>query len=180
MAITFSALLKDKSFGLKTKKDIKELYDLVREEVFSKRLNLEGHSLPTTMNEWITLVEGDKKLLKRDVDVVDFSLANDEAYSAWKKALLRKRKEAVEASKTIYVSKPSHDIFVRIKELEQTQEASMQYMNGKKDDLVAALSDMQAASALLLQTYDKVAKSFKFPPRQMALTRVKVRKGKEA
>lgn len=172
MPIRFSDLLADEAFGVRNRRDIREFYDAVKDAVAEGSVNLEGHSLPTTLNAWIARVEGDGKMLKRDTDTVDFSLADDEALASWRERWLAAR---TPKPKTVYTSASAHALFERVKALEEVNRASLAATNGKKDDLLSALSDMQAAAALLLQCYDRVRTPLKLPDRELPLSAVKPR-----
>lgn len=169
MSVTFTDLLKDPAFAVKNRKQIKELYDLIKKLVKEKKLNLEGHTLPASFNDWIVLIEGNKKLPKRDTDVVDFSLAQDKKYESWRKAYLI-------ASNPVLMSQAAKDLLESVQELETASTNSMSLMNGNKDDVVTALSDMQAAIAIFLNTYDKHKTKLQLPNRDTALERIKIAK----
>lgn len=176
MPITFDALLADARFGVANRRDIKRFYDDIKEAVANGELNLEGHSLPTTMNAWITLVEGEDGRIKGDYDVVSFSLADDKALETWSRRRLEAQTKSQETARSIYVSESSRELFERVKELEQSQRHSMEMTNAKKDDILGALSDLQAAVALFLQSYDRVRGPLRLPNRELALDKVRVRK----
>jgi len=173
MPTLFSDLLKDPAFEVSNRRAVKELYETVKTAVRAKKLNLEGHTLPTSLNDWIKQVEGDKKLPARDVDVVDFSLAEDKKLDKWRKTYL--------ASKNpVLMSQGAKNMLEAVQELETANKNSMTLMNGNKDDVVAALSDLQAAVYLFMTTYDKVSSGLKLPERSTPLERVKIGKAKAA
>ena len=167
--MTFSQLLSDDAYKIANRRDLKRIYDDVKNAVRDNDLTLEGHTLPTTMNAFIEQVEGKKDALSRDYDVVDFSLANNGKLKRWRDRYLLRDKQ-------VFVSAEAKELFENIKQLEGASERSMQSTNGKKDDLLTALSDLQAAAALALQSYDKVRERFKLPDRGLAVEQVKVRK----
>lgn len=171
MPLTFSQLLGDDTFRVANRRDIKRFYDEVKTAVREGDLTLEGHTLPTTMNAFIEQVENKKDALSRDYDVVDFSLADNGKLKRWRERYLLRDKQ-------VFVSPDAKELFDHIKQLSEANERSMQSTNGKKDDLLTALSDLQAAAALTLQSYDKVRERFKLPDRALAAEQVKVRKGK--
>jgi hypothetical protein len=180
MPITFAELLVDKTFAIKNRRDIKAFYEAVKQAVKSKKLRLEGHSLPVSLNDWIRRIEGDKKSLGRDLDVVDFSLADDKKFQGWKRAFLEELAKTREAHKTISLSQSAYDLLLGLKALQEANHSSMQLMNGNKDDVVAGLSDLQGAAYMLLSSYDKVRESLKLPLREVALERVKIKAPKPA
>lgn len=169
MPVTFSQLLGDATFKVRNRRDLKRFYDEVKLAVRENDLALEGHTLPTTMNAFIERVEGKKDALSRDYDVVDFSLASNGKLKRWRERYLLRDRQVV-------TSAESRELFERIKTLADASDRSMKSTNGKKDDLLTALSDLQAAAALTVQTYDKVRETFKLPDRVLELEQVKVRK----
>lgn len=173
MPTLFSDLLKDPAFEVTNRRAVKGLYETIKTAVKAKRLNLEGHTLPTSLNEWIKLVEGDKKLPARDVDVVDFSLAEDKKFDKWRKTYLA-------GKNPVLMSAGAKSLLEAVQELETANKNSMGLMNGNKDDVVAALSDLQAAVYMFMTTYDKVGGGLKLPERSTPLERVKVGKPKKA
>lgn len=176
MAVRFSELITDPRFGVKSRRSLKALYNEVREAVREGRLNLEGHSLPTTMNAFIEALGGRVKPLAADSDVVDFSIAEDEKFEAWAGGRLGTRVRG----KTTYVSAPSRELLHGIQGLERAREASMLKGSAKKEEIVSHLSDMQAAISEFLSTYDNVRRQLKLPDHRLDLGRVKVRGKKEA
>lgn len=173
MPVTFSQLLGDAAFKVGNRRDLKRLYDEVRTAVREQDLTLEGHTLPTTMNAFIEQVEGERDALSRDYDVVDFSLADNTKLKRWRERYLLRDKQ-------VFVVAEARELFERIKELGEANERSMHSTNGKKDDLLTALSDLQAAAALMLQSYDRVRETFKLPDQALTLEQVKVRRGRNA
>ena len=167
MSILFSSFLKDSAFEVKNRRDIRELYETVKGAVKDEVLQLEGHTLPASFNDWIRQVEGDKKLPKRDVDVVDFSLADDKKYAAWRNNFLQSKNPVV-------LSQGAKDLLEAVKDMDTANSASMTLMNGTKDDVVAALSDLQAAVYMFMSTYDRVGGKLALPERDTPLERVKV------
>lgn len=171
MPVTFEDLLKDKQLNIKNRKDIKTFYTHMRNAIFDKKLTPDGHSLPTTMNAWIKQVEGDKKLLSNDYDVVNFSVSED-SLKPW----LAQYKQKYAPVKTVYVTQHSRDILEAVQDLEKAQQESLQQTNNKKEDVLSAMSDLQAAVALFLSTYDSTHKKLRLPDRTLNLERVKVKK----
>lgn len=169
MPILFSHLLTDPAFAIKNRRDIKTFYDQVKSDVKANKLTLEGHTLPLGMNDFIRLVEGDKKLPARDSDVVDFSLAEDKKYASWRSSYLAEQNP-------VYLSAQAKDLLQSVQELDTASSSSMSLMNGTKDDVVAALSDLQAAVYMFMTSYDKVQKGLGLPERTTALERVKLKK----
>lgn len=179
MPVTFSSFLTDENFNINNRRDLKALYDRVKANVAAGELNLEGHTLPTTLNAWIERVEGDDKRLSRDVDVVDFSLADDKKLVAWKKSYFGELNRALAAKKTVYASQEVRDLLEGVQELEKANANSLNLMNGNKDDLVSGLSDLQGAVYLLLGAYDGARDKLKLPARDTPLESVKVRQPKK-
>jgi hypothetical protein len=175
MAVRFSELIADPRFGVKSRRSLKALYGEVWEAVKEGRLNLEGHSLPTTMNAFIEALGGRVKPLAADSDVVDFSIAEDEKYEAWAGRRLGSRTRG----KTTYVSAPSRELLGAIQELERAREASMLKGSAKKEEVLSRLSDLQAATSEFLSTYEGVRHQLKLPDYRLDLSRVKVRGKKE-
>lgn len=178
MPVTFSSFLTDEAFDIKNRRDLKLLYERVKADVAAGDLGLEGHTLPTTLNTWLKTVEGDDKLLSRDVDVVDFSIADDKKLTAWKKSYFGELNRAIAAKKTVYASQEARDLLEGVQELEQANANSLNLMNGTKDDLVSGLSDLQGAVYLLLGAYDGAREKLKLPARDTPLESVKVRQAK--
>lgn len=176
MPITFTELLRDEALRVSNRRDVRSLYDEVKRAVREGELDLEGHSLPTTLNAWIREVEGKGKELKNDVDTVEFSLAENAALKRWRQAQAREAERGDASARSVYVSPNSHALFDRVKELERANEASLGVSNGKKDDILGALSDLQAAVGLFLHTYDGVRGALKLPDRALPADKVKVRK----
>ena len=173
MPTLFSDLLQDPAFEIKNRRAVKELYETVKTAVKAKKLNLEGHTLPTSLNEWIKMVEGDKKLPARDVDVVDFSLTEDKKLAKWRKGYL--------ASKNpVLMSQGAKQLLEAVQELGAANQNSMGLMNGNKDDVVAALSDLQAAVYMFMTAYDQVQSKLKLPERSTPLECVKIAKTRAA
>jgi ribonucleotide reductase alpha subunit len=166
--VTFSQLLDDETFKVRNRRDLKRFYDEVKLAVRESDLALEGHTLPTTMNAFIERVEGKKDALTRDYDVVDFSLASNGKLKRWRDRYLLRDKQVVTTAE-------ARELFERIKELSAASDRSMKSTNGKKDDLLTALSDLQAAAALTVQTYDNIREAFKLPDRALEIEQVKVR-----
>lgn len=174
MSVTFSELLQDEQLGVKTRRDVRRLYDAAKLAVSEKRLTLEGHSLPTTLNRWIAQVEGKTELPKREVDVVDFSFAEDDKLSRWKADLspeppLRKR----------VMSAAAKDLLESLKALEQANSESLAMTNGKKDDVLMALSDLQGAVYSFLESYDQAQEGLRLPERGLELSQVQVRQSRK-
>ena len=165
----FTEMLADDAYKVRNRRDIKRFYQEVREAVSAGKLGLDGHTLPTTMNAFIEQVEGKPNALANDYDVVDFSLATNGKLKSWRQSYLLKDKQ-------VQVGPEARELFERVKELAAANERSLGSTNGKKDDLLTALSDLQAAVALLLQSYDQVREQFKLPDRALELAQVKVRK----
>lgn len=178
MPITFTELLRDDGLRVSTRRDVRALYDEVKRAVREGELALEGHSLPTTLNAWIREVEGPGKELKNDVDTVEFSLAEDAALKRWRAARARAAERSEAGARSVYVSPNSHALFERVKELERANDASLGVTNAKKDVVLGALSDLQAAVGLFLQTYDGVRVALKLPDRALPADKVKVRKAR--
>lgn len=178
MPITFSSFLNDESFEVKNRRDLKALYERVKAAVAAGELNLEGHTLPTTLNTWLRLVEPNEKPLSRDVDVVDFSLADDKKLAAWKKGYLGELSKERAAKKTVYASQAARDLLASVQELTAANANSLSLMNGNKDDLISGLSDLQGAVYLLLGAYDAAREKLKLPARDTPLGSVKVRQAK--
>ena len=179
MPVTFSSFLQDETFEVKNRRDLKALYERVKTDVAVGELTLEGHTLPTTLNVWLKTVEGDDKLLSRDVDVVDFSIADDKKLTAWKKSYFGELHKERVAKKTVYTSQAARDLLSSVQELEQANANSLNLMNGNKDDLVSGLSDLQGAVYLLLNAYDGARDKLKLPARDTPLESVKVRQAKK-
>ncbi len=171
MPILFTDLLKDPAFEIKNRKDIKELYETIKENVKNKKLNLEGHTLPDSFITWIKSVEGDKKLPKTDTDVVDFSLAQDAKYDSWRKSYLI-------AKNPIFMTQSEKELITHLQTLDKSAQESLAAINASKDDIVATLSDLQANIALFLTYYDKNKTKLKLPDRHTALERVKTKKAR--
>ena len=167
MPILFTDLMRDDAFEIRNRKTLRELYEVVKEAVKAKHLNLEGHTLPTGFNTWLAELEPDKKLPARNTDVVDFSLADDKAFATWRKRYLSEKNP-------IYLSSGAKELLQTVQELDATSTASMTSINGTKDDVVAALSDLQAAVYMFMTSYDKVQKGLNLPERGVALERVKL------
>ena len=171
MTILFSELIRDKAFNIKNRKALKEFYDTTKNAVKAKKLNLEGHTLPVSLNDWFSQIEPDKPLPKRDTDVVDFSISEDKKYHNWRKAYLI-------AQNPIFMNQAEKNLVESLQALENANTNSIELMNGSKDDLVTALSDIQAAISILLTTYDSNKKKLALPDRTVALERVKIGKAK--
>ncbi len=165
----FTEMLTDNAYKVRNRRDVKRFYQEVRDAVAAGTLGLDGHTLPTTMNAFIERVEGKPGALSNDYDVVGFSLADNGKLKRWRQTYLLKDKQ-------VNVSAEARELFERVKELAAANERSMGSTNGKKDDLLTALSDLQAAVALLLQSYDQLREGFKLPDRALKLTQVKVRR----
>ena len=155
------------------------MYEWVKAAVAAGEVTLEGHTLPTTLNAWIERVEGSDKRLSRDVDVVDFSLADDKKLAVWKKQYFGEVHKERAAKKTVYTSQAARDLLKGVQELEQANANSLNLMNGNKDDLVSGLSDLQGAVYLLLNAYDGAREKLKLPERDTPLESVKVRQSKK-
>ena len=179
MPVTFNELFQDEAFEVRNRRDLKAFYDLVKETVKKGDLDLEGHTLPTTMNEWIRQLEGDKNLPKREQDVVDFSLAEDETFKRWKKAYLNELKKAKLAKQTVYVSQDAKDLVESVQAVHDANARSLEMTNNKKEDVLAALSDLQGAVYMFLSTYDGARSSLKLPDRALPLEVFKVRQTKK-
>jgi hypothetical protein len=169
MPVLFTDLLKDPAFDLKNRNHIKELYSSLKTAVKENKLNLEGHTLPDSLNDWIRSIEGDKKIPKTDTDVVNFSLAEDKKYENWRKVYLL-------AKNPIFMSQSEKELVENLQDLESASNNSLSLMNGTKDDVVAALSDLQAAVSIFLSNYDKNRSKLKLPDRLVALERVQIQK----
>ncbi len=179
MPVTFSSFLQDEAFEVKNRRDLKALYERVKTDVAAGDLNLEGHTLPTTLNVWLERVEGSDKLLSRDVDVVDFSIADDKKLAVWKKSYFGELHKERVAKKTVYASQAARDLLSSVQELEQANANSLNLMNGTKDNLLSGLSDLQGAVYLLLNAYDGARDKLKLPARDTPLESVKVRQAKK-
>ncbi len=169
MPVLFTDLLKDPAFEIKNRNHIKELYSSLKMAVKEKKLNLEGHTLPDSLNDWIRSIEGDKKIPKSDTDVVNFSLADDKKYETWRKTYLI-------AKNPIFMTQIEKELIENLQELETASNNSLSLINGTKDDVVAALSDLQAAVSIFLSNYDKNHSKLKLPDRTLALERVQIQK----
>ncbi|HEX7021521.1 MAG TPA: hypothetical protein VF171_01600 [Trueperaceae bacterium] len=176
MAVKFSELLADERFEVKNRRVVKALYEETKEAVAKGELALEGHSLPTTMNAWIAQVEPGKKPLARDYDVVDFSFADDDAFVRWQRAHLERKEQGTARSRTVYVSPKSKELLNRVQELGRAHEQSLLRGNAKKEDVVSALSDLQAAVYEFLSSYDEVQGALRLPDRRLPPDKVKVKK----
>ncbi len=164
MPVRFSTLLRDDSMEVRSRHELTRCYQSVKRAVHEGGLKFEGHSLAATFNHWLALLESEPPL-KTDRDVVDFSLADDAALARWKdhwrqRAGSRRRRT---------VSANAFELFSQLQDLETAYSAGMavEVSNGKKDDLQAALSDLQAAVALLFGSYDKVQAGLRLPDRQL-------------
>ncbi len=175
MPVAFSEVLQDETLGVRNRRDLKRLYDLAKAAVAEKRLTLEGHSLPESFNAWLARLEGETKLPKRDVDVVDFSFADDEKLGRWKASL---RPEPPQPKRVL--SAAAKDLLGSVQALEQVNRASLGMTNGKKDEVLAALSDLQGAVYSFLEGYDEVQEGLKLPERSLELSNVQVRAPKKA
>lgn len=175
MAKRFSELINDSAFGVTNRRTLKAFYGEVREAVKAGRLNLEGHSLPATMNEWISRLEGNHKPLAADQDVIDFSLAEDDTYEAWRASMGAGRGAAGRRG-SLYLSEASRDLLQGVQALAQAKDASMVGAGSKKEELVSALSDLQAAVSEFLRTYEGVRGPLRLPDLHLELSRVKVKK----
>ena len=49
MPILFTDLMRDDAFEIRNRKTLRELYEVVKEAVKAKHLNLEGHTLPRAL-----------------------------------------------------------------------------------------------------------------------------------
>ena len=179
MPITFNELFRDEAFEVCNRRDLKSFYELVKTIVKKGELTLEGHTLPTTLNEWIQQLEGDKNLPKREQDVVNFSLAEDEAFRKWKKAYLDELRKAKLASQTVYVSQAAKDFVESVQTISDANARSLEMTNNKKEDVLAALSDLQGAVYMFLGTYDGARGSLRLPDRALPLEVFKVRQAKK-
>ena len=179
MPIKFSDLVKGDASQLRSRRAIKRFYEEAKGAVQRGDLNLEGHSLPTTMNAWIRLVEGEGKELANDYDVVDFSFADDDALKRWRAAHLEAQ-ESAKGQKTVYLSESGSELLASVKSLEAAREESLLRGSSKKEDVVSALSDLQAAVFEFMATYDEVQGALRLPKRGLELGRVRVRKPKKA
>jgi hypothetical protein len=166
MPITFSELLDDPALGVKHRRDIKRLYDAAKAAVRAGALTLEGHSLPASLNAWIARAEGEAKLPKTDTDVVDFSFADDDRLRVWRDAQTPKPKTRL--------SRDAHALLIGVRDLAEASRASLAMTNGKKDDVLAALSDLQGAVYTFLDTYDGVRDTLKLPARDLEPAQVEV------
>ena len=180
MPITFNELLRDETFEVRNRRDLKAFYELIKEIIRKGDLTLEGHTLPTTMNEWIRQLEGDKNLPKREQDVVDFSIAEDETFKKWKKAYLGELKRARLANQTVYVSQAAKDLVESVQTVSDANARSLEMTNNKKEDVLAALSDLQGAVYMFLNAYDGARAKLKLPDRTLPLEVFKVRQTKKA
>ena len=179
MPVRFSDLIKENAPQIRNRRAIKRFYEETKGAVQQGELNLEGHSLPTTMNTWIRLVEGEGKERASDYDVVDFSFADDDALKRWRAARLEEQ-ESAKGRKTVYLSESGRELLERVKGLEAAREESLLRGGSKKEDVVSALSDLQAAVFEFMATYDEVQGALRLPARGLELARVKVRKSKKA
>lgn len=170
MPVTFSQLLEDERLEVSSRRDVRRLYDAAKAAVSEGALRLEGHSLPASLNAWIARVEGAAKLPKRDVDVVDFSFADDERLARWR-AAQRPRPPQPKRS----LSAPARDLLAALQALERANQTSLGMTNGKKDEVLAALSDLQGAVYTFLDGYDAVQEKLKLPERGLELANVRVR-----
>ena len=71
---------------------------------------------------------------------------------------------------------PEKELVENLQELESASNNSLTLINGTKDDVVAALSDLQAAVSIFLSNYDKNRNKLKLPDRAVALERVQTQK----
>lgn len=172
MATRFSELIQDKAFGVTNRRTLKAFYAAVREAVKEERLNLEGHSLPATLNEWLEHLAGDHKPLASDQDVVDFSIAEDEKFEAWRGSLARERQGG---RGSLYLSESSRDLLQAFQTLRRAKDESMVGGSAKKEDLVSALSDLQAAVSEFMSAYERVRGPLRLPDPGLELSRVRVR-----
>lgn len=171
MPVTLSELLADESLEVNSRRDVRRLYDAAKTAVAEGELTLEGHSLPASLNAWIGRVEGAAKLPKRDVDVVDFSFADDERLGRWREA---QRPRLPQPKRSL--SAAARDLLAALQALERANRASLGMTNGKKDEVLAALSDLQGAVHTFLDGYDAVQEALKLPERGLELANVRVRK----
>lgn len=169
MPILFTDLVHNPVFAVKNRKQLKELYEHVKSAVKADKLSLEGHTLPESFNDWISQIEGAGKLPKTDTDVVNFSLALDQKYESWRKSYLM-------TQNPIFMTQPEKDFIEVLQDLESATSNSLSLINGTKDDVVAALSDLQAAIALFLTHFDKHHKKLNLPDRKLALEQIQIRK----
>ena len=178
MPVKFSELIRDDAFRIRGRRTLKRFYEEAREAVQKGELNLEGHSLPSTMNAFIRATEGEGKELAADYDVVDFSFADDEALQRWRAAHSEKGAEG--GAKTVYMSESGKALLESMKGLEGAREESLLRGSSKKEDVVSALSDLQAAVFEFMATYDEVQGALRLPRRGVDLERVRVRKAGKA
>lgn len=169
MPILFTDLMRDDAFEIRNRKSLREFYEVVKEAVKTKEVNLEGHTLPTSFKAWLAELEPSKKLPARDTDVVDFSIADDKALASWRKRYLSEKNP-------VYLSSGAKELLQTVQALDAASTVSMSSINGTKDDVVAALSDLQAAVYMFMTNYDKVQKGLNLPERGTALERVKLAK----
>ena len=174
MPVTFHTLVKDERFRIRNRRSLSQFYAEVRGAVREGRLHLEGHSLPITLNELLTELFPDEKLLKKDVDMVNFSLAEDEALREW----CAQRFAPKPQGQPVYMSEGKRSLLERVQALQAAKEESFLRGSAKKEDVVSALSDLQAAVDEFLSLYDREGGALKLPPRDLALERVKVRGAK--
>ena len=179
MPVKFSDLIEENAPQIRNRRAVRRFYEEAKGAVQKGELNLEGHSLPTTMNAWIRLVEGEDKKLTKDYDVVDFSFADDEALKRWRAARLEAQ-ESARGQKTVYLSESGKALLERVKGLEAAREESLLRGSSKKEDVVSALSDLQAAVFEFTATYDEVQGALRLPKRELELARVRVRQSKKA
>jgi hypothetical protein len=175
VAKQFSELIRDSAFGVGNRRTLKAFYGEVREAVKAGRLVLEGHSLPATMNEWLSRLEGEHKPLAKDQEVIDFSLAEDDKFAAWRAGRSQGRGAAGRRG-SLYLSEASRDLLQDVQALAGAKDSSMVGASSKKEDLVSALSDLQAAVSEFLSTYERVRGPLRLPDPALELSRVKVRK----
>lgn len=173
--MTFEDLLGREELRVRSRRDIVSLYDEVRRAALAGELELAGHSLPTTLNAWIEKVEGPDKRLKRDRDVVNFSLADGPALERFIERLADSR-GGNRPARTVYLSRASYELFGSLRALVGAYEESLGSGAGRKDEILGALSDLQAAVALFLQSYDGTREALRLPDRSLPQERVKVRK----
>jgi hypothetical protein len=176
MAVRLSDLVRDEAFGVRNRRDLKGLYDAVKRAVKDGQVQLEGHSLPVSFNEWLDIVGDKGKPLTRDVDMVDFSLAQNDAFTAWRETFMKAKHP--ERHKPVFMSEASKFFLERVKHLDDVRAESMLRGNMKKEDVVSILSDLQGAVSEFLSAYDEASETMRLPRRDLPLEQVRIRRKK--
>ena len=76
------------------------------------------------------------------------------------------------------LSPPAFELLESLRALEGANAASLGMTNGKKDDVLAALSDLQGAVYSFLDAYDGAQSALKLPERTLEPDRVTVREAR--